>query len=187
LNVFGIHISKMNNAQLINLIGALALALADAQLDAVQEASGLGTAGCAALIALGHYPELPIRQIAVIAGLTHSVMVRTIDTLVIGGLVSKRPGQDKREALCQLTSAGETLRNRLIEARAGTLKQALVSLSSEQKVALHGLVSEMLINLTVDRDQSDHMCRLCDEAACGADCPVERQVESINGTRGIRQ
>ncbi len=177
----------MKNAQLTNLIGALALALADAQLDAAQEASGLGTAGCAALVALGHYPESSIRQIAVIAGLSHSVMVRTVDTLVTSGLVTKRAGRDKREVLCRLTPTGEALRIKLMEARAGTLERALGTLSADQESALHGLVSEMLINLTVNRDQSDHMCRLCDEAACGPDCPVERQVEAIDGNqRGMR-
>jgi DNA-binding MarR family transcriptional regulator len=177
----------MMNPQLVNLLGALSLALADAQIEAVRQTSGIGTAGCATLAALGHYPNLTIKEIAVIAGLSHSVIVRTVETLGAAGLVVKETGKDKREVIPKLTAEGHRLRSILMEARAAALEKAIATLSAERRDALHDLVSEMLVGLTVSRSQSDHMCRLCDEAACGPDCPVELKVQSISGTdRGMQ-
>lgn len=175
------YIWTQMNSQLVNLLGALALALADAQIEAVQKSSGVGTAGCATLVALGHYPNLTLRDIATIAGLSHSVIVRTVEVLVSAGLVIKASGKDKREVTPQLTPEGQRIREALINARAAVLDKALVNLSPQKQDVLHGLVSEMLENLTIDRDQSDHLCRLCDEAACGPDCPVEMKVQRMNG------
>ncbi|MEP7453059.1 MarR family transcriptional regulator [Phyllobacterium sp. SB3] len=169
----------MMNSQLINLLGALSLALADAQLQAVQTSSGIGTAGCATLVALGHHPNLTIREIATIAGLSHSVMVRTVEALVNAGLVIKTPGKDRREVTSRLTPEGKRLRDKLIDAREVVLKNALENLSPPDQKVLHRLVSEMLENMTLDRNQSDHLCRLCDETGCGLNCPVEMKVLQI--------
>ncbi len=167
------------NLQLINLLGALSLALADAQLEAVQTSSGIGTAGCATLVALGHHPNLTIREIAVIAGLSHSVMVRTVETLVSAGLIIKAPGEDRREVTSRLTPKGRRLRDKLIDAREAVLKNALVKLSPPDQDILHRLVSEMLDGMSLDRNQSDHLCRLCDEAGCGLNCPVEMKIRQM--------
>ncbi|MFA5951949.1 MAG: MarR family transcriptional regulator [Hyphomicrobium sp.] len=166
---------KMNgaDAQLINLLGALSLALADAQTDAVQESAGIGTGGCAALVAIGQDPTLTIKEIAAIAGLSHSVIVRTIDTLVSAGLVAKQIGSDKREVIPMLTAQGLQLRQAILKSRAEVLGAAIMSLAAEQRDMLRGIVSAMLVGMTTGRTQSDHMCRLCDEEACGPDCPVE--------------
>lgn len=170
------------NPQLVNLLGALSLALADAQIDAVQKSSGLGTAGCATLVALSHYPNLSLREIAIIAGLSHSVIVRTVEALVAAGLVIKETGEDKREVRCRLTPEGIRLRDSLIQARESLLQKALENLSPSKQDVLHSLVAEMLENLTVSRNQSDHLCRLCDETACGPNCPVEMRVVSMQAS-----
>lgn len=175
------YIWENMSPQLVNMLGALSLALADAQIEAVQKASGIGTAGCATLVALGHYPNLTIREIATIAGLSHSVIVRTVEALVGAGLITKAPGKDKREVMSHLTPEGKRLRDDLIHARESVLKKALITLSPQNQDVLHGLVSQMLENMTTSRDQSDHLCRLCDEDACGPDCPVEMRVRGMHG------
>nr|WP_246719074.1 MarR family winged helix-turn-helix transcriptional regulator [Rhizobium rhizoryzae] len=165
--------------QLTNLLGALSLALADAQLEAVKQAGGIGTAACATLVALGHSCELTIRELAVIAGLSHSVMVRSIENLAQAGLVAKSQGKDKREVLTRLTPQGLELRTQLLDARAAQIQKALAALSLQQQISLHEALSVMLVTLTEGRDQSEHLCRLCDEAACGPDCPVELCVQQM--------
>lgn len=175
----------MTDPRLVNLLGALSLALADAQTRAVHEASGLGSAACAAINTLAQYPDQTIRQLATIAGLTHSVMVRTVDALVRDGLATKGVGADKREALVRLTAEGETARTRLAEARTGVLARALTDVPFDRQEALVATISDMLSALTETRPQADYICRLCDEATCGQGCPVERRAKEADFAASI--
>lgn len=165
----------MNNPRLVNLLGALSLALADAQNRAIQESSDLGSAACAALNTLAQYPAQTIRQLATVAGLSHSVMVRTVEALVQQGLATKSSGEDKREIRVRLTREGDAVRARLSQARTATLDRALATLSAERQSVLLETVSDLLLAMTETRQQADHICRLCDEAACGDKCPVEQR------------
>lgn len=165
----------MHDAQLTNLIGALALALADAQLTAVKESGGISAAGCSALVVLGHYPRSNIRELAAIVGLSHSVMVRTIEGLVNLGTVSRQRGDDKREAILDLTDAGRKLRLEILKAREMAVGGPLVGLAEEEKLVLHRAVKSVLLSMATSRTHSNHLCRLCDEVACGLDCPIEEQ------------
>ncbi|MDR6679207.1 MarR family winged helix-turn-helix transcriptional regulator [Pseudomonas oryzihabitans] len=169
----------MNEAQLENLLGAFALALADAQTQALQQASGLSNAGCTVLNALAQYPGLTIRELAAIAGLSHSVMVRTLDALVGAGLAYRQAGQDRREVQARLSPAGEAQRERLIAARAAVLTCALEAVPVAQRDGLQLALEAMLAALTTGRQQADHLCRFCDESACGAACPVEAKARQL--------
>lgn len=173
------YIKAMNEAQLENLLGACALAVADAQTQALQQASGVSSAGCTVLNALAQYPGLTIRELAAIAGLSHSVMVRTLDALVGAGLVSRQPGQDRREVQASLTSAGEVQRERLIAARTAVLTRALDAVPQTQRDALQQALVAILAALTTGAQQADHLCRFCDESACGSSCPVAAEVEHL--------
>jgi DNA-binding MarR family transcriptional regulator len=167
--------------RLPNLLGALSLALADAQTIAAREASGLSLSACAALMTLAQYPGETIRALSQTLGLTHSVAVRLADDLVGRGLLTRGSGADKREVTLRLTKDGEAVQTRILEARTDVLRRALADLSSTKRSALEGALSTMLQGLTEHRAQANHLCRLCDETACGFDaCPVEvrtRQLE----------
>lgn len=175
----------MNDAQLTNLLGALALALSDAQDAAARSAAGLGSSACSALVVLSFYPGTPIRTLADILGLTHSVVVRLTEDLASRGLVERAAsGQDKRQVQLRLTEAGRQGAAAILEARRATLGAVLMTVPDESRPALGDALSQMLIALTQSRAAADHICRLCDEAACPQDqCPVECEAERREGPR----
>lgn len=169
-------ISGMSDSQVANLLGALSLALAEAQLAAAQRASGLNASACTVLVNLGPHPGLTIGELARIAGLTHSVMVRTVESLVEAKLVARHPGADRRQVALRLTPAGIERRYAILGARAAAIMAALAALGPEARVQLGELAATMLVGMADSRATCDHLCRLCDEAACGGNaCPVERK------------
>jgi DNA-binding MarR family transcriptional regulator len=173
---------KTNIDRTINRLGALALALGDAQMTAARETSGLGESACATLVTLGAHPGLTIGKLAQIAGLTHSVMVRTVASLEAATLLIRQRGSDRRNVTLRLTASGVRARRSIVAARAAVLEKALKALSREQRGNLEDIMTPMLVGLTTSRDQSDYLCRLCNESACGTDCPVELEacrIESV--------
>ncbi len=175
----------MTDAQLTNLLGALALALSDAQDAAARSASGLGSSACSALVVLSFYPGTPIRTLADILGLTHSVVVRLTEDLGARGLLERATGaQDKRQVHLRLTPAGQEAAAAILEARGATLRAALLAVPVPIRPALADAVSQMLVALTQSRAAADHICRLCDEAVCPpGQCPVECEAERREGPR----
>lgn len=163
-----------------NLLGALALALSDAQARAMQAASGLGGSAVAALVTLGEAPGLSVAGLAAILGLTHSATVRLADDLGRRGLVRRLPGADGRTVGLALTPAGEAQRRALQAARAEVLRGACAAVPPADRAAFDRSVVRILEALTTGRRTADHICRLCDEAACGRDdCPVERRAVAL--------
>ena len=56
----------------------------------------------------------------------------------------------------------------------------LAGLSAADQARLAPLVDALLAALTPDVRTADHICRLCDEDACGLDdCPVERRARAL--------
>jgi MarR family transcriptional regulator, negative regulator of the multidrug operon emrRAB len=167
--------------QLTNLLGALALAVTDAQSREMQAASGLSGSAVAALVTLGECPGLSVAGLAGIVGLTHSATVRLVDDLGRRGLVLREPGADRRSVGVGLTAEGEAMRVRVMAARAAVLGRAMDGLGgAEREVFARGVVG-MLERLTTSRAAADHICRLCDEEACGRDdCPVERRAVALS-------
>ena len=159
------------DTNLQNLMGALALALGDAQTHAAEVASGLPASAAAAVVTIGHTPGMTIGQAARVAGVSHSVMVRIAEGLVARGLMARAVGEDRRAVGLTLTVAGVALREAVLAARAAVLARALAGVDAG---ALMPMVVQMLTTLTDSRRMADHMCRLCDEALC-TDCPVEAQ------------
>jgi MarR family transcriptional regulator, negative regulator of the multidrug operon emrRAB len=173
------HIESPLMNRLSNLLGALALAISDEQARQMHEASGLGESAVAALTTLGAYPSETLAALSGVLGLTHSATVRLADDLVKRGLIERQPGNDKRSVALRLTGAGEAVRTQLMQARERTLTNAVAAVDAADRDALERMVSRILAELTASRSVADHMCRLCDEVACGQDsCPVEcRAVE----------
>jgi DNA-binding MarR family transcriptional regulator len=165
----------MNIDALANRLAVLGLALADAQLAAARQAVGLGATACAALVALGVAPGSTIAQLAAVAGVTHSVMVRTVEALRSDGLVDRVADADGRKVALVLTDAGAERRVAILSARAEAMSAALDVLSPSDRATFSRVLDAMLVALTTDRVQADHLCRLCDEDVCGADCPIERR------------
>lgn len=168
-----------------NLLGALALVLADRMRQAVADAAGATSAGPAALAFLDGFGDgRSIDQLRAVVGLSSSGAVRLVDRLQRDGLVERRPGADARSVALRLTSRGRAVAAAVREARAHAVGRALEGLSPDERAALTPLLERLLREITIqrmhDRDvgrvpPDGWVCRLCDPSACGRDdgrCPT---------------
>lgn len=156
-----------------NLLGALGLALADAQTSQLAASSGLAPTDAAALNAVGTAAGISIGAVRVALGVTHPGTVRTIDRLVAAGLVERRAGVDGRTVSLHLTAAGEQTWQRQTDTRIGWLERTVAELPDAERADVERVVSSILAAVTGDADSAERICRLCDERRCPQDrCPV---------------
>lgn len=165
-----------------NVVGALALALADRLHAAAQDASGLTGAAPAALVSLHEFAGgRPIEVLAGALRVSHSRTVRVVDRLEAGGLVSRRRDPDDRRAvLVTLTARGRREAGRVLAARAALLESVLAGLSAGERRALAGLAGAALQTMVGGRRDARAVCRLCDAHACGhaeGRCPVTQAAD----------
>lgn len=168
-----------------NLLGALALVLADRMRQAVVDAAGATSAGPAALAFLDGFGDgRSIDQLRAVVGLSSSGAVRLVDRLQGEGLVERRAGVDARSVALHLTSRGRAVAAAIRHARAHAVGRALEGLSRDERAALTPLLERLLREITVQRMRDrgvgqvppdGWLCRLCDPSACGREvgrCPV---------------
>lgn len=168
----------MNDDRTANLLGALALALADRMTDEAEARAELGAAAPAALVSLGVAPGTSIGALAMTIGLTHSATVRLVDRLAEAGLVERQGGDDKRVVGLRLTRKGAARRRAILAARKAVMATALSALPEDDQERLTGMIEVVLAHMVRSRRDADFICRLCDEEACPDDrCPVETAVQ----------
>jgi MarR family transcriptional regulator, negative regulator of the multidrug operon emrRAB len=156
-----------------NLIGALGTAIFDAELAAMTTASGLDASEVAALNAIAQSPGCTVTFVATVVDLTHPAAVRIVNRLETAGLVERQPGADGRTVALRLTADGRSRWQRQRRARADLLNRLVAGLPPSAQEALEAAAAAMLSALTTDQRQSEHLCRLCDEASClPSRCPV---------------
>jgi len=160
--------------RLENLLGALAVALSDVIGSAVETATGHAGAMGAALATLAQEPGLGIEQLRVPLGRTQSATVRVVDQLVAEGYAERRAGRDNRSVAVVLTGKGNQAAARVLGSREDALTDALGALGPGERKTLTAALEKVLAAITTDRGHADHICRLCDLAACPEKvCPVE--------------
>jgi DNA-binding MarR family transcriptional regulator len=160
--------------RLENLMGALAVALADSIASAVETATGHAGAMGAALATLAQEPGLSIEELRVPLGRTQSATVRVVDQLVAEGYAERRPGRDNRSVAVFLTSKGAEAAAQVLGSREAALAGALSTLQPGERKALTTALEKVLAAITTGRARADHICRLCDLAVCpDKTCPVE--------------
>src|SRR4051812_27821613 len=163
-------------ARAANVLGALALALADRMAAAVGQSSAHSESGAAALSALQHFLRDPsIDLLRQVLGLTHSGTVRLVDRLEHDGLVRRAPGPDGRTTVVRLTPAGRRPATKVSAGRADLLSAALEALPSADQEQLADLAGRVLAGLKRGVGATRWTCRLCDTGACGrleGRCPV---------------
>jgi DNA-binding MarR family transcriptional regulator len=175
LNVFDLGMSTESTPALTNRLGAFAVALGDRQAEAVARSLGLNPTRAAALVSIGADPGLGATALAAVLGITQSVATRLAEDLLRAGLVEKRPGRTAREVALCLTDAGRSLRHRILATRAEVAATAVDAVPPDMRDALALALDRLLEKFSTDRRRADHICRLCDEDACGQEsCPVER-------------
>lgn len=170
----------MTSLTLTNRLSALGVALGDRQANAVTRATGLSASRAAAIVSIGADPGISATRLAPVIGVTQSVAARLSDDLIRSGHVAKAPGGSAREMSLRLTPAGEGLRAQILRVRLAEAEAILAGLSAADQARLAPLVDALLAALTPDVRTADHICRLCDEDACGLDdCPVERRARAL--------
>ena len=163
-----------------NLLGALALVVADRTTDAVDEAASSSASAAAALSAMLHFLDGPsVDLLRQVLGLTSSGTVRLVDRLAQAGLVRRGSGRDGRSTSVILTPAGRRAAQRIAAARADVLNDSLSVLSAAERRHLEELISKVLAGLIRGPGAVRWLCRMCDTAACGREeghCPVANAV-----------
>jgi DNA-binding MarR family transcriptional regulator len=159
-----------------NVVGALALVLADRTADAIGTAAGQAESAATALSALLHFLDRPtIELLRQVLGLTHSGAVRLVDRLAAAGYVTREPGADARGTALTLTAEGRAAAGRVSAARAAVLHQALAPLTDAERATFTALAGKVLGGLVRGPGATRWICRLCDTTGCGADagrCPA---------------
>ena len=175
---FHIYISLMADARTANLLGAAVTAFNDELEAATASAAEHGAAFPAALVSVHWAPGLSIEQLRRILGLSHSGTVRLLDRLEREGAVERKAGRDGRSVAVHLTAQGRRHVRIILERRRSVMGSALALLGPAEQDQLRHLVEKLLAGMTRGREHADHVCRLCDEAACPiAACPVECAVQ----------
>lgn len=177
--------ARADRAFTANVLGTLALAVADRVALGAADAARHGANAPAALVTLLWYPDRPIAFLADRLRITHPGAVQLVDRLEDDGLVERIRAVDGRTKLLALTPHGERTALAVLEARREVLERALSALDDGQVRALADAASAMLEAITDDLLTSEHMCRMCDELACpDARCPVERAEPAPPHRRG---
>ena len=183
--------SESRDAHLINIFGALSLALADGIREATEAAAGLTGAAPAALVALEQFLSgRSTEQLAQATGLTHSGAVRLVDRLVDRGLARRGRGPDGRSASIVLTAKGRALSAEITRAREARVAAALEGLDRIDRATLEVLTEALVSTATTQRlvarrrgqPPEGWLCRLCDFTSCGrpeGKCPAANIATSL--------
>jgi DNA-binding MarR family transcriptional regulator len=159
-----------------NVLGALALAVADEVADVTAAAAGRADSAAAALAALLHFLDRPsVDQLRQVLGLTSSGTVRLVDRLSESGYVRREPGADGRSTAITLTPAGRVAAEHVCRARADVLDRVLAVLSPADRAQLDVLAGKILVGMMRPPGAVRWICRLCDTGICRGSpggCPV---------------
>ena len=160
-----------------NVLGALALGLADEIRAASERQANEGGPAPAAVTLIGHEPGLSIDRLRRSLGLSHPGAVRLVDRLAADGLVIRRPSvEDGRAVALVLTTDGERQRDAIVADRHAGLVSVLERLTPRERTQLDGLIAKLLGGFVRDVGHAYSICRLCDERRC-PDCPVEETLQ----------
>src|SRR3954468_18608968 len=113
-----------------NLLGALALAAANAQAAAAQAVVGQGGAAPAALVVIAASPGRTIEELRVPLGLTQPGATRLVERLGGAGWVERGAVAGRRGLRLTLTDAGRGVFAEMIAARRAALTPLLTPLSA---------------------------------------------------------
>ncbi|HEY9831672.1 MAG TPA: MarR family transcriptional regulator [Stenomitos sp.] len=169
----------MENTNLANLVGALALALTDAVAQSAERMVDDAGPAAEALCLVRHAPGIPIEQLRRALGMSHPGAVRLVERLEKQGLILReRCSVDRRAVELKLTQEGEALVSKIHQARLKALEEVLTSLSSKDRLNLCRISNQILYSLTKTKDSALTICRLCDETSC-LNCPVGKRYSEL--------
>jgi DNA-binding MarR family transcriptional regulator len=168
-----------------NVLGALALAVADQTADAISGSSGHAASDAAALSALLQFLDRPsVDLLRRVLGLTPSGTVRLVDRLERQGLVARGPGDDGRTSALELTAAGRRAARRVADERSRVLRESLSALTADEVAEFDRLVGKVLVGRMRGLGATRWLCRMCDLDACGraeGRCPLATEARARYG------
>jgi MarR family transcriptional regulator, negative regulator of the multidrug operon emrRAB len=171
--------NRVMHSRTANLLGALGIALADAQLKEVAASSGLQPTDAAALNAIGTVPGCSIATVRIALGVTHPGAVRAVDRLVDAGLVERHAGVDRRTVALHLSPHGEEVWRQQTDARLRWLDHTIAQLPRGERAEVERVASALLSVVTGDEESAERICRFCDEHRCPQRrCPVTLAAEA---------
>jgi MarR family transcriptional repressor of emrRAB len=157
-----------------NMLGAAALAISGSVDQSNTERGRRGQVANAALSVLLQWPPRTIGDLSKILRRSHSATVRLVEELQAEGLVTKHSGADRRSIVLTLTPAGRREAAGILATREKVLGDVVARLTPTDRQGLSRILEKILIALTSDREACDHICRLCNLAACPQKrCPAE--------------
>jgi DNA-binding MarR family transcriptional regulator len=176
------------NSRTANLLGALALAVADRCLQTAGRLTGHAESEAAALSAIDQFLDGPsVDRISAVIGLSQSGTVRLVDRLERQGLVRRGPGGDGRVTTVTLTPEGRKTAYQIEAARLRLLEEVLAPLEATEREVLAELTGKLLVGMMREPGATRWTCRLCDLGACGrptGHCPIEQEAGLRYGRSG---
>lgn len=169
--------SRADRAHRLNVVGALGIALADAQANALAEFDR-PLSDALALLAVHERRGCSVRDLAGTLGSTHSGAVRVVDRLEDRGELERTPGADRRALALRLTSVGHRIARRMLEARTASLERFMASVTVDHLTALSRLSDAVLRGGSRTPEEAWRLCRFCEHEVCrGRACPTGSTVK----------
>src|SRR5260370_34003231 len=120
--MYGAYSQTMSLARTANLLGAIALGLADDILETAERHVAHGGCTPAALCVIVHELGLSIDFLARVLGMSHPGTVRLIDRLEGDVLIQRKPNKDGRTVALNFNVSSQTRRINLLAHRMTSLE-----------------------------------------------------------------
>lgn len=163
----------MHTSQLVNVLGATALAVTELVDASVTRPAHTSSSGAAALAVLLQAGPLGVTELGKRVGLTQPAAARMVDALEGSGYVERtRQGRTVHTAL---TRTGRRSARALLRDRSRELGGLVDGLNAEEQEALTRLLGTVVTNVYARVHDANRICRLCDRAECVSElprCPV---------------
>ncbi len=170
----------MSRLRTANLLGALAGEIADRIERAGKLHPNETSSATAALNVIGFYDGCSNNALSRALGLSHTATVRLVDKLELAGLVRSERGTDKRAVALRLTRLGRQRARTVIHDRCLRLGDFIEVLTPRQQRQLDDIAEALLKSMVKTAQDADHICRLCDGAACPTrQCPVHQKAVAL--------
>ncbi|MBF2016226.1 MAG: MarR family transcriptional regulator [Rivularia sp. T60_A2020_040] len=154
------------NLQLINLIGASAIAISDSIQNAAEESTGNTASFPAALVIIERYPSITVDLLGQYLQLSQSGAARLVERLVNQNLVERHQGNDRRFVHLQLTVAGKAMVEQIQQAKVEAVSNLLKPLTIQEQQLLLNLLSKIAEQYSNTEAVEEYICRFCDINRC---------------------
>ena len=170
----------MSKLRTANLLGALAGEVADRIERQGKVHPNETNSAVAALNVIGFYEGCSNGALSRALGLSHTATVRLVDKLELAGFVLSEIGTDKRSVALRLTDLGRERTRTVIRERCMRLADVIDVLTAQQRRQLDDIAETLLKSMVTAARDADHICRLCDDAACSPSrCPVHQKAIAL--------